>query len=118
MLWPAALSGRIAPEGGIIDLPMPLGPGTYLVAHGGTTLTVNLHLKTLDESVPRFTAYRGESYAVDLLFAMTGCLAMTGRRKRPESCPRPRKSVGHEDRHRRVLQHPARCAAKDEFAQA
>jgi len=59
--------GRTPPAGDVVDLAMPLGPGRYIVAHGGAHEAVNLHYKTLDETVPRFTAWRGQSHAVDLL---------------------------------------------------
>jgi hypothetical protein len=51
----------------VVDIPNPLGPGRYLVAHGGFHELLNGHMKTLDPTVPRFADWRGQSYAVDLL---------------------------------------------------
>lgn len=61
-----AISGRAVPED-IVDLPFPLGPGTYLVASGGSTKIVNGHFLTLEPQTDRQRAYRGQSYAVDLI---------------------------------------------------
>jgi Peptidase family M23 len=33
----------------------------------GSDIRINAHLKTLDESVPRFRAYRGQSYGIDII---------------------------------------------------
>lgn len=63
----SALAARGAPAADVIDLPNPLGPGSYLVAHGGRRTIVNIHLKTLDSEVERFKAWRGQSYALDLV---------------------------------------------------
>lgn len=63
----SALSARGAPVADVIDISNPLGPGSYLVAHGGRRAIVNGHLKTLDPEVERFRAWRGQSYAVDLV---------------------------------------------------
>jgi len=43
-------------------LRLPLGPGAYLVAHGGSREVVNGHMMTLNPTVERFHAYRGQSY--------------------------------------------------------
>ena len=48
-----------------IDLALPLRHGTYLVVNGGSVELINAHLMTLSEG--RFQAYRGQSYAVDLV---------------------------------------------------
>ncbi len=62
-----ALQGQALPaERQVVDIAPPFGPGTYLVAHGGSTGTVNGHLKTLDPSVPRFRNWRGQSLALDI----------------------------------------------------
>lgn len=68
-IWGAgsALVARGAPGMDVMDVPNPLGPGSYLVAHGGRQAAVNGHLKTLDPRVERFRAWRGQSYAVDLV---------------------------------------------------
>ena len=63
----AALTARSTPTAEVVDIPNPLGPGRYLVAHGGFRELVNGHMKTLDTRVPRFADWRGQSYAVDLL---------------------------------------------------
>jgi murein DD-endopeptidase MepM/ murein hydrolase activator NlpD len=62
-----AVSARKAPSVEVVDIPNPLGPGRYLVAHGGSRALVNGHMKTLDPAVERFRAWRGQSYAVDLV---------------------------------------------------
>jgi Peptidase family M23 len=49
-----------------IDLAMPLGPGRYLVTGGGSDISVNPHLMTLGPE-PRFAAWRGQSFAVDIV---------------------------------------------------
>lgn len=64
VLLAPALQGRAAPPDAV-DLSMPLGPGTYLVANGGTSEAVNSHLMTLTGE--RFRPWRGESYGVDLI---------------------------------------------------
>lgn len=61
-----AISGRAVPDD-VVDLAFPMGTGTYLVASGGSTRTVNGHLATLDPQTDRQRAYRGQSYAVDLI---------------------------------------------------
>ena len=60
-------AGRIPPPVPVVDLTFPLQGGEYLIVHSGSNLQINPHLKTLDESVPRFRAYRGQSYGVDIL---------------------------------------------------
>jgi hypothetical protein len=60
-----ALQGRTVPSGAIM-LKSPLTTGAYLVTSGGTTRAVNNHLLTLGNE-KRFQAYRGQSYAVDLI---------------------------------------------------
>lgn len=61
-----AVHGRAWPEGAVMDIAPPFGPGHYLVAHGGGTETVNVHLKTLDNAVERFRPWRGQSKALDI----------------------------------------------------
>lgn len=60
-----ALAGRKLPPVEIVDIATPLGPGRYLVGHGGSNVLVNGHMRTLDRSVERFRPWRGQSYAVD-----------------------------------------------------
>ena len=60
-----AVAGRGLPPVEVVDIANPLGPGRYLVGNGGSTRMVNVHLATLDPTVARFRAWRGQSYAVD-----------------------------------------------------
>lgn len=66
-LWydASALAGRRLPPVDVVEIANPLGPGHYLVGHGGSSRLVNAHLKTLDPDVERFGPWRGQSYAVD-----------------------------------------------------
>jgi hypothetical protein len=59
-----ALRGRRPPPGEPVTLSFPMEGGTFLVASGGSNSLVNPHLGTL---APAFRAYRGQSYAVDLV---------------------------------------------------
>lgn len=61
-----ALKGRSLPDSEIVDIAPPFGPGRYLVAHGGSTEMVNIHLRTLDPSIERFRPWRGQSRALDI----------------------------------------------------
>ena len=63
----AALQSRMAPEAGTVNLAFPLQAGRYLVVNGGTNSSTNAHLETLDTAVPRYSAWRGQSYGVDLV---------------------------------------------------
>jgi Peptidase family M23 len=63
----SALAGRAPQAGVLVDLAFPLKGGTYLVISGGSNLTVNPHLMTLDASMARFDAYRGQSYGIDIV---------------------------------------------------
>lgn len=63
----SALAGRAPQVGALVDLAFPLKGGTYLVVNGGSTISVNPHLMTLDASMARFHAYRGQSYGVDIV---------------------------------------------------
>lgn len=60
------IAGRVVPDN-VVNLSFPLGPGTYLVVNGGSTKTVNAHFLTLEPKTDRQRAYRGQSYAVDLI---------------------------------------------------
>ncbi len=62
-----ASRSRTVPPGPAVNLAFPLGPGTYLVVNGGSDISTNAHLMTLDTSVPRFRAWRGQSYGVDIV---------------------------------------------------
>ena len=62
-----ALVGRSMPKTDSVDLRLPLGSGIYLVANGGASETINGHFLTLEPATDRQRAYRGQSYAVDLV---------------------------------------------------
>ena len=62
-----ALRSRTLPPETAVNLAFPLGPGNYLVVNGGSGISTNAHLMTLDASVPRFRAWRGQSYGVDIV---------------------------------------------------
>lgn len=63
-----ALAGHSPPNSeAAIDIAFPIGSGTYLVANGGSTETINGHFITLDPKTERQRAYRGQSYGVDLV---------------------------------------------------
>jgi hypothetical protein len=59
--------GQVPPMIPTVDLAFPLRGDHYLILNGGNDIRINAHLKTLDESVPRFRNYRGQSYGVDLI---------------------------------------------------
>jgi hypothetical protein len=60
-------TGQFPPPVATVDLAFPLRDGDYLILNGGSDIRINAHLKTLDESVPRFRAYRGQSYGIDTI---------------------------------------------------
>jgi hypothetical protein len=60
-----ALAGRSLPPVTVVDIANPLGPGNFLVGHGGSNPLVNGHMRTLNDAVERFRPWRGQSYAVD-----------------------------------------------------
>lgn len=62
-----ALGGRNLPAGPVVELAFPMDDGTYLVANGGSHISVNAHLKTLDQTVPRYRAWRGQSHGLDIV---------------------------------------------------
>lgn len=62
-----AWMGQYPPAVPAVDLAFPLRGGSYLILNGGSDIRVNAHLKTLDASVPRFRAYRGQSYGLDMV---------------------------------------------------
>lgn len=62
-----ALAGRKPQPGTVVELAFPLKAGSYLVVNGGSHLSINAHLMTLDASMARFQAYRGQSYGVDIV---------------------------------------------------
>ncbi len=60
-------AGQFPPPVPAVNLTFPLRGGDYLILNGGSDIRINAHLKTLDESVPRFRAYRGQSYGIDII---------------------------------------------------
>src|SRR5688500_15704121 len=50
-----------------VDLAFPLQGGSYLVTGRGSTTSLNGHMMTLNPTTPRMVAFRGQSYAVDLV---------------------------------------------------
>lgn len=60
-------AGQFPPPIPAVDLAFPLRGGDYLILNGGSDIRINAHLKTLDESIPRFHAYRGQSYGIDII---------------------------------------------------
>ncbi len=60
-------AGQFPPPIPAVDLAFPMWDGDYLILNGGNDIRINAHLKTLDESVLRFRAYRGQSYGVDIV---------------------------------------------------
>lgn len=61
-----SVQGRTLPEEEVVDIAAPFAPGHYLIAHGGSTQMVNIHLRTLDKTVERFLPWRGQSKAMDI----------------------------------------------------
>ena len=59
--------GQFPPRVPMVDLASPLRGDHYLILNGGNDIRINAHLKTLDDSVPRFRAYRGQSYGLDII---------------------------------------------------
>lgn len=62
-----AYAARQLPNGRVIDLASPLGPGIYLVANGGSGPSVNAHATLLDQTIARHRPYWGTSHGVDLI---------------------------------------------------
>ncbi|CDN16172.1 M23 peptidase domain protein [Richelia intracellularis] len=62
-----SLSGTFSASIPAVVLVFPLENGNYLVANGGSNIWINAHLKLLDKSLPRFQAYRGSGYGVDMI---------------------------------------------------
>lgn len=62
-----AMRSRSLPGVPAVNLAFPLGPGNYQVVNGGSGISTNLHLMTLDVGVPRLRAWRGQSYGVDIV---------------------------------------------------
>ena len=62
-----AWHSRTTPAVEVVNLAFPLEPGRYLVVNGGSNSSTNAHLETLDAGVPRYRAWGGQSYGVDLV---------------------------------------------------
>ncbi|QCB45564.1 M23 family metallopeptidase [Hydrogenophaga sp. PAMC20947] len=62
-----AWQSRSNPVAGAVNLAFPLEPGRYLVVNGGSSISTNAHLETLNAGVPRYRTWRGQSYGVDLV---------------------------------------------------
>ena len=62
-----ALRSKTPPQGALVNLTFPLSSGTYLIVNGGSHLSTNAHLMTLDSSEAKFQAWRGQSYGVDIV---------------------------------------------------
>jgi hypothetical protein len=60
-------AGQFPTAAPAVDLAFPLRGDNFLIVNGGSDRRINAHLKTLDESVPRFRAYRGQSYGTDII---------------------------------------------------
>ncbi len=60
-------TGQFPAAATAVDLSFPLQGNNFLIVNGGSNSRINAHLKTLDESVPRFLAYRGQSYGTDII---------------------------------------------------
>jgi hypothetical protein len=65
LIW-HAMKGQVLPEEAVVDIAPPFPPGHYLIAHGGSTPMINVHLKTLNQAVERFRPWRGQSKALDI----------------------------------------------------
>ncbi|MGJ5621545.1 peptidoglycan DD-metalloendopeptidase family protein [Sulfitobacter sp. MF3-043] len=62
-----SIVGKTPSEMDVVDIASPLENGTYLVVQGGSNRIVNDHFMTLDTSVPRFAAWRGQSKGLDIV---------------------------------------------------
>jgi hypothetical protein len=61
----AALAGYAPPDADDLRLASPLRGGVYYAVNGGASILINPHMKALHR--PELSAYRGQSYAVDLV---------------------------------------------------
>jgi hypothetical protein len=62
-----AWQGRQVPEGPNVALQFPLQGGEYLVANGGTNISVSSHAITFARASERQRRYYGQSHAVDIV---------------------------------------------------
>lgn len=60
-----ALMGYVPPPGQMVSAAFPLKSGVFYVVNGGYSLLINPHMKTLAREGLR--AYRGQSYAIDIV---------------------------------------------------
>jgi hypothetical protein len=74
----AAMMASRTPEGPSIDLAWPLGPGTYLVANGGASASINAHAALLDPAQPLHAGFGGSAYGVDLIAVNGWALRASG----------------------------------------
>jgi Peptidase family M23 len=63
----AGLKGRSPASQTLVNITMPLSQGRYLIAQGGSNKTVNEHYATMDETVPRYAAWRAQSKGLDII---------------------------------------------------
>ena len=62
-----AYAATMLPSKYSVDLASPLGPGSYLIANGGSAPLVNAHAAWLDQTIPAHQPYRGIAYGVDIV---------------------------------------------------
>jgi hypothetical protein len=62
-----ALEASKTPTEHIVDFSSPLGPGTYLVANGGSAPSVNAHAAFLDQRVAEHKPYWGTGHGIDVV---------------------------------------------------
>lgn len=62
-----AVAASVIPDGPVIDLASPLGPGNFLVANGGSAPSINAHAAFLDRSSPLLRRYWGTGRGVDIV---------------------------------------------------
>lgn len=62
-----AFDASAIPKGRSLNLASPLGPGTYLVANGGSAVSINAHADALDQTIAAHRPYHGTGYGVDLV---------------------------------------------------
>lgn len=67
LLLRARAAERLPDNTAIIDLAFPFESGTYLVVNGGNDPLRNAHQASLDTTITRLRAWRGNAHAVDLV---------------------------------------------------
>ena len=63
----SAGAASVIPDGPVIDLASPLGPGTYLIANGGAGPSINAHAAFLNRSSSSHRRYWGTGRGVDIV---------------------------------------------------